>query len=93
MVTEATKNASLDLAHYMCLMLPVSGGTAVGGSDVDTTLAPPYAISYEVGAGIDNNKLVQGGRSSAKLTEDVVNEIGSDDEIKSVKPSELIAFR
>ena len=65
-VADATKGASADLAQYMCQMMPVSGGAPVGASVVpDTTLTPPYAISYEVGAGLDTNVLAQGGRGSS----------------------------
>ena len=65
-VAEATRNASTDLAQYMCQMLPTTNGSVLGGAtDVDTPLTAPYAISYEVGAGLDNSLLVQGaGRSS-----------------------------
>ena len=60
-VAKATKDASADVAQYMCQMMPVAGGAPIGGVDVETTLAAPYAISYEVGAGLDNNILAQGG--------------------------------
>ncbi len=66
MVADATKNASTDIAQYMCQMLPVTGGTVPGAiSAPDTTLAPPYAISYEIGSGLDNSMLTQGGRGSS----------------------------
>ena len=65
-VADATKDASADIAQYMCQMMPVSGGAPVGASVApDTTLAPPYAISYEIGAGLDANILAQGGRGSS----------------------------
>ena len=64
-IAEATKDASADLAQYMCQMLPTTGGVVLGGLDVDTPLATPYSISYDVGAGLDNSMLVQGaGRGS-----------------------------
>ena len=64
-VAEATKDASADLAQYMCQMLPTTGGVVLGGLDVDTPLATPYSISYDVGSGLDNSLLVQGaGRGS-----------------------------
>lgn len=77
-VADATKDASADLAQYMCQMMPVTGG-AVSNGDMDVSLAPPYAISYEVGAGFDNNMLTQGGRGSSKLSDNATNNIGSDD--------------
>ncbi len=64
-IAEATRDASADLAQYMCQMLPTTGGVVLGGLDVDTPLATPYSISYDVGSGLDNSLLVQGaGRSS-----------------------------
>ena len=67
-VAKATKDASADVAQYMCQMMAVSGGAPIGGVDVETTLTAPYAISYEVGAGLDNNILAQGGRGSSALS-------------------------
>ena len=64
-LTKATKDASADIAQYMCQMLPMTGGAPVGTVEEKTTLAPPYAISYEVGAGLNNNLLAQGGHSSS----------------------------
>ncbi|MBO7508743.1 MAG: hypothetical protein J6T57_00480 [Alphaproteobacteria bacterium] len=63
-LTKATKDASADIAQYMCQMLPVTGGAPVGGAQDETVdLAPPYSISYEVGAGLNNKMLAQGGKS------------------------------
>ena len=65
-IAEATRDASADLAQYMCQMLPTTGGVVLGGLDVDTPLTEPYSISYDVGAGLDNSMLVQGaGRTSS----------------------------
>jgi len=70
-LADATKNASIDIAQYMCQMLPVSGGAPVGrGTNVakeETHLAPPYAISYEVSTGLNNKLLAQGGRSESAI--------------------------
>ncbi|MBO7066092.1 MAG: hypothetical protein J6W40_00540 [Alphaproteobacteria bacterium] len=66
-VADATKNASADLAQYMCQMMPVSGGAPIDSNvSADVSLAPPYAISYEVGSGLDANVLARGGRGSAE---------------------------
>ena len=68
-LTRATKDYSADIAQYMCQMLPVTGGAPVGGvKDERVDLAPPYAISYEVGAGLNNKLLAQGGRGSTMTT-------------------------
>ena len=67
-IAEATRDASADLAQYMCQMLPTTGGVVLGGLDVDTPLAEPYSISYDVGAGLDNSMLVQGAGRTASAT-------------------------
>lgn len=68
-VAKATKDASADVAQYMCQMLPVSGGAPFGGtSNQPTTLTAPYAISYEVGTGLSNDMLTQGGRGSSAIS-------------------------
>ena len=64
-VAEATKDASADIAQYMCQMLPVNGGAAIGAVEATTRLAPPYAISYDVGTGLDSKLLAQGGRGAS----------------------------
>ncbi len=73
-VADATQNASTDLAQYMCQKIAATGGEFYGASsDIDTPLAPPYAISYDVGAGMTNADLVKGGSSiveGAKQTSD-----------------------
>jgi len=59
-ISKATKDASADLAQYMCQKIAQNGGSAgVGTAAVDTPLAPPYAISYEVGSGITNAELMK----------------------------------
>ena len=63
-IADASKDASADIAQYMCQMLPVTGGATLGGVVTDTPLTAPYAISYDVGAGLDNSLLAQGGRGS-----------------------------
>jgi hypothetical protein len=57
-VSEATKNADLDLAQYMCQKMAQGGGAGgYGQSPEEPGLTPPYSISYEIG-----------GLSSAVLT-------------------------
>lgn len=69
-LTKATKDASADIAQYMCQMLPMSGGAPVGATDQETVnLAPPYAISYEVSAGLSDTLLTQGGHDSMLTTD------------------------
>ena len=76
-IAKATKDASADVAQYMCQMLPVTGGAPVGGTSKETTaLTPPYAISYEVASGISNKLLSQGGRGKSATGTGGVSEFG-----------------
>ena len=71
-LAKATKDASADIAQYMCQMLPMTGGAPVGGTATENvSLAPPYAISYEVAAGLNNTLLTQGGHDKSNITEAV----------------------
>ncbi len=67
-VVDATKDASADMAQYMCQRLAATNGELAGtpSSAVDTPLAPPYAISYDVGVGLVNSDLLKGGHSSSE---------------------------
>lgn len=60
-ITKATKDASADLAQFMCQKIAENNGALVGATNVDTPLAPPYAISYDVGAGLTTADLTKGG--------------------------------
>ncbi|MBQ1927592.1 MAG: hypothetical protein II179_00830 [Alphaproteobacteria bacterium] len=65
-LAKATKDASADIAQYMCQMLPMTDGAPVGGTATENvSLAPPYAISYEVAAGLNDALLTQGGKSES----------------------------
>ena len=61
-IATATRDASADLAQYMCQKIAENGG-AGGGTDITTStpLTPPYAISYDVGSGLTTEDLAQGG--------------------------------
>lgn len=67
-VFNATKDASADMAQYMCQRLAATNGELAGApnSEVDTPLAPPYAISYDVGVGLMGSDLLKGGHSSSE---------------------------
>ncbi len=56
-VADATKDASADVAQYMCHKIAQNGGAQVGVVEVDTSLTPPYAISYDVGTGLNLDDL------------------------------------
>ncbi len=60
-IAEATKNASTDLAQYMCQKIAENGGAGGGDINASTPLTPPYAISYDVGSGLTTEDLVKGG--------------------------------
>ena len=64
-IAEATKNASADLAQYMCQKMAETGAMTL--TSPDTELMPPYAIVYEVGAGLTSSDLVQGGHGVSQL--------------------------
>lgn len=60
-IAEATKNASTDLAQYMCQKMAENGGAGGGDINASTPLTPPYAISYDVGSGLTTEDLARGG--------------------------------
>lgn len=62
-IADATKNASADIAQYMCQKIAQAnnGGFAENSLAVTQDLAEPYAISYEVGTGLTNEELKLGG--------------------------------
>ena len=60
-IAEATKNASTDLAQYMCQKIAENGGAGGGAITASTPLTPPYAISYDVGSGLTTEDLAKGG--------------------------------
>ena len=67
-VAEAIRDADVDVAQYMCQRLPVTNasmGVAQGMPEVEESLAPPYAISYEVSAGLKTGDLLSGGHGSS----------------------------
>lgn len=75
-IAKATKDASADIAQYMCQMMPVTGGAPVGGTAKETTsLTPPYAISYEIGTGLNNKLLTQGGRGSSSTSGTITSSV------------------
>ncbi len=61
-IAEATRDASADLAQYMCQKIAENGGAGGAGDvNVSTPLAAPYAISYDVGSGLTTEDLAKGG--------------------------------
>ncbi len=65
-IAAATKNASADLAQYMCQRIAHDGARGLDMSMQNDDLMPPYAISYEVGSGLTTAALTQGGQGVIK---------------------------
>lgn len=65
MVGQASKDVSADLAQYMCHKMAENSATTLTSPTVD--LAPPYAISYEVGSGLNATDLTAGGHALTDL--------------------------
>lgn len=73
-ISKATHDASADIAQYMCQMLPVTGGASSDTmATVDTPLATPYAISYDIGSGLNNSDLVKGGKGNVDFGTSVMD--------------------
>ena len=64
-VANATKDASADLAQYLCQKMAEEEATTL--TSPTTKLAAPYAISYDVGTGLKTEDLVMGGAQKTTL--------------------------
>lgn len=65
-VAEAMRNSDVDVAQYMCQMLPTNNGATYGlKAGTGETLSVPYAISYEVSSGLNSKLLASGGRGGS----------------------------
>lgn len=64
-ISEATKDASADVAQYMCAKIAQSRTTGSTGNIIEnkTPLTAPYSIMYEVGTGVSNEELMAAGGS------------------------------
>ena len=74
-IAKATKDASVDIAQYMCQMLPSGAGTGLDNS-TQTPLNTPYSISYDVGSGIDLKSLTSGGKSVSNVGSEIHTDAG-----------------
>jgi hypothetical protein len=65
-VSDAMKNADLDLAQYMCQSMAKGTNQGIGGGagGLDTELVQPYSISYDISAGLTVAQLTEGGSST-----------------------------
>ena len=69
-IAEATKESSTDIAQYMCQMIPSGGGAGLDDG-IQTPLNAPYAISYDVGTGLDLKSLTSGGKDTSSFGQSV----------------------
>ena len=67
-IAQATKDASADIAQYMCQMIPTGGGAGLDDG-IQTPLNVPYAIAYDVGTGLDLKTLTSGGKYSTTIND------------------------
>lgn len=65
MLAAANHDASADVAQYMCQKMAENSATTLTSQTID--LAPPFAISYEVGSGLNVNDLTVGGHALTDL--------------------------
>lgn len=74
-VAEAMRNSDVDVAQYMCQMLPTNNGATYGlKAGTGETLSVPYAISYEVSSGLNSKLLASGGRGGSATSRDALIE-------------------
>ncbi len=72
-VAEAMRNSDVDIAQYMCQMLPTNNGATYGlKAGTGETLSVPYAISYEVSSGLNSKLLASGGRGGSATLRDAL---------------------
>ena len=67
MITDATKEASLEIAQYMCNKIAQNGGktNTINGTHPDTKLTEAYGIVYEIGNGMRLEDIAGRGESSS----------------------------
>jgi len=68
LVAKATKERDADIAQYMCQMLPTGGGA---GISEESSTNVPYAISEDIGVGLDLKTLTSGGKSSSTFGQNI----------------------
>lgn len=77
-VAEAMRDSEVDIAQYMCQMLPTNNGATYGAlSGADEALNVPYAISYDVSSGLKTKDLAVGGRGSSATSKSNSLSVGS----------------
>ena len=77
-VAQATKDASIDVAQYMCQKIAKGNSSGFfrngtlkkqkdSGVGVDEELTPPFAISYDISTGVKTADLMKNGSTSSKF--------------------------
>ena len=71
MISDATKEASLEIAQYMCNKMTQGGGNTnkINGTDPYKQLTPAYGIVYEVGNGMKLEDIAGRGDSVKSLVD------------------------
>ena len=67
-VSKATRDLDVDIAQYMCQNMS-AGENETKSTGINTSVAKPYAISYQIGAGLGAADLMRGGHSTTSLGE------------------------
>jgi hypothetical protein len=66
-IAKATKDASADLAQFMCQKMAETGGVYSGAGTVSSSsLTPPYAISYDIALGVAKEDMMKNARDMQK---------------------------
>ena len=81
-IADATKDASADIAQYMCQKIAQNENELYGAATVDQPLTEPYAISYDISAGLKAEDLTKGGAGKSTFKSD--NGSGMDKETSAV---------
>ena len=67
-IEEAAHNSSAEIAQFMCQKLGDMGNTSFNLNSISeqSPLTSPFAISYDVGAGLTTRALMEGGQGTMK---------------------------
>ena len=67
-IEEAARNSSAEIAQFMCQKLGDMGNTSFNLNRISeqSPLTSPFAISYDVGAGLTTRALMEGGQGTIK---------------------------
>ena len=70
-IAEASKEASADVAQYMCQKIAETGSytsSSLSPMSLQSSLTPPYSISYDIAVGLAIEDLVKGGASQQQTS-------------------------